>query len=79
MLYFPWFEWIWYHEPTGDDHQKLGRFLGPAHDIGQGLAYYILSEKGKVVVRSTIKLMGPDDELKDDVKEHKKKIRRRYK
>ena len=38
MLYFTWYEWVWYHEPTGDDHQKLGRVLGPAYDIGQGLA-----------------------------------------
>lgn len=35
--------------------QELGRWLGPTtHDLGQGLAYYVLADTGKVQVRSTV-------------------------
>ena len=53
-LTFQWYDWIWYHDPDDPDKSRIGRWLGPAHDIGQGLAYYVLSEKGKVVIRSTV-------------------------
>lgn len=51
---FKWFEWVRYHEPTEPEKSKLGRWLGPAHNAGQGLCYYILTDKGKVVTRSTV-------------------------
>ena len=49
-----WYDWVWFHEPTDPEKQQLGRWLGPAHDLGQGLAYHILSDTGKVRVRSTV-------------------------
>ena len=33
---------------------KIGRWLGPAHNIGQGLCSHILSSDGRVVSRSTV-------------------------
>ena len=53
-LTFAWYDWVWYHEPNNPDKSLIGRWLGPAHDIGQGLAYYVLNDKGKVVIRSTV-------------------------
>ena len=50
---FKWFEWVWYHDPNDPNKQMLGRWCGPAHNIGQGMAYHILSSKGKMVTRST--------------------------
>ena len=60
-LTFGWYDWVWYHEPNDPDRSLLGRWLGPAHDIGQGLAYYVLNSKGKVVIRSTISPLTNDD------------------
>ena len=49
-----WYDWVWFHEPTNPGKHELGRWLGPAHDLGQGLAYHVLSDTGQVRVRSTV-------------------------
>lgn len=53
-LTFQWYDWVWFHEPNNPEKQELGRWLGPAHDLGQGLAYHVLSSTGKVRIRSTV-------------------------
>ena len=45
-LIFSWYDWVWFHHPIPSQKQQLGRFCGVAHDIGQGLCYYILTDKG---------------------------------
>jgi hypothetical protein len=48
---------IWYYEqdtPFPDNGGKKGKGLGVAHRLGQALCYYILTEQGKPIVRSTI-------------------------
>ena len=52
-LSFKWYQWIWYHNPVTNE-KELGRWLGPAHNCGQGFAYYVLSPQGKVKTRSTV-------------------------
>ena len=54
LVEFGWYQWVWYHDPVHPDKDNLGRWLGPAHNIGQGLAYYILNHNAEVVVRSTV-------------------------
>jgi hypothetical protein len=61
FLSFDWYQWIWYHEPTSPDKSVLGRWLGPAHNSGQGMAYHVLSSKGKVLTRSTVNRLSPED------------------
>jgi hypothetical protein len=34
---FKWYDWVWFHEPSNPEKQELGRWLGPAHNAGQGL------------------------------------------
>ena len=70
-LSFSWFDWIWYHEPNDPDKILLGRWLGPAHDCGQGLAYHVLASTGKVVTRSTVTNVAPQDMSTDDVARRK--------
>jgi hypothetical protein len=43
-----WYNWVWLYEPTNPEKYELGRWLGPAHDLGQGLAYHVLSDSGQV-------------------------------
>ncbi len=45
-------------DPTKD---QIGRWMGPAHNIGQGLAYYILNMNAEVIVRSTVSKINNDD------------------
>jgi len=60
-----WYQWIWYYEPNSDHRQEIGRWLRPAHSCGQGLAYHILTEKGKVITRSTVSnIVDKTDEVR---------------
>ena len=53
LIEFGWYDWVWYWDPLDKD-SKVGRWLGPAHNTGQGLAFYILTSNGEVVTRSTV-------------------------
>ena len=51
-----WFDWVWFNDPDDPDKQRLGRWLGPAHSVGQGMAFHVLTHKGNVMTRSTVVL-----------------------
>ena len=44
-LSFTWFQWCWFYE-EGSKTKKLGRCLGPAHQIGQSSCSYIIKPNG---------------------------------
>jgi hypothetical protein len=46
----------------------LGRDLGPAIDIGPAMTRKILKENGKVVYRSTVRSLLPDEIADEDMK-----------
>ena len=52
---------VWYHDPADLDQPKLGRWLGAAHDVGQGLSYYVLTSKGTVKMRSSVSPLSAED------------------
>ena len=67
-LSFKWYQWIWYHNPiTGE--KDLGRWLGPAHNSGQGFAYHVLSDKGQVKTRSTVHILSSKEIESNTVRE----------
>ena len=43
-------------EPT----RKVGRWLGEAHDFGQAMCYWVLSEGAKPIVHSMVQPRPPD-------------------
>jgi len=49
-----WFDWVWFNDPDDPDKQRLGRWLGPAHSVGQGMAFHVLTHNGNVMTRSTV-------------------------
>ncbi len=54
---FAWFDWILFRDniPTfPEDKLVLGRYLGPATDVGSALTAKILKSNGQVVYRSTL-------------------------
>ena len=62
LVEFDWYQWVCFNDPASPGRTQLGRWLGPAHNAGQGLVYYILNENGEVLMRSTV-VSIPDDEL----------------
>jgi hypothetical protein len=53
------------------EKSELGRWLGPAHDATQGLAYHILTESGEEVVRSTVHKLSEDDQVNPEIQRRK--------
>ena len=74
LVEFGWYQWICYHDPVHPDRNNLGRWLGPAHNVGQGLAYYILNANAEVIVRSTVSSIEDDDIAPMDLGERQKEF-----
>ena len=72
LVEFEWYQWVWYNDPASTDRIQLGRWLGPAHNAGQGLAYYVLNDKGEVVMRSTVIPINHPDLSNPAVQERQK-------
>ena len=61
---FEWYDWVMFNDSpaTYPDHQfQLGRWLGPAQDVGSAMAYKILKANGERVCRSTVRHLTQDD------------------
>lgn len=59
-----WYDWImWYDSETQfpEPREKLGRWLGPAVDIGPAMTAKILKSNGQVVYRSTYRALTQDE------------------
>jgi hypothetical protein len=52
---FAWYDWVWYLDPVDfpEDKRKLGRWLGPAHDIGDAMCARILARNSQIISRTT--------------------------
>ena len=61
---FKWYEWVLFRDTSvtyPDDTMVLGRDLGPAIDIGPAMTRKVLKANGKVVYRSTVRSLTPDE------------------
>lgn len=66
---FGWYDWVMYRDNVPsypDDKLILGRYLGPATDIGSALTAKILQPNGQFVCRSTLRHLT-DEELQSSV------------
>jgi hypothetical protein len=64
LLYFDIYQPVHYLEQGvafPDDCQLLGLWLGPSHDVGQALCYWIMKPNGEVISRSTVKAITKSD------------------
>ena len=52
-----------------DDAMVLGRDLGPAIDIGPAMTRKILKQNGRVVYRSTVRSLTPDEMADETMKQ----------
>jgi hypothetical protein len=53
-LEFPFYGWCKFIDHDEADGRTLGRWLGPADNVGSAMTYYILKQNGKVVTRSSV-------------------------
>ena len=71
-LDFDFYERIWYWDrkkmDMTDEQAKVGRWLGIAHRVGSDMTYWILTESGKVIARSTVQHITTTDMATDDMK-----------
>jgi hypothetical protein len=53
---YEWYSPLWYYDNAAfpETHNTLGRWLGVAHRVGQALCYWILTNSGQVVTRTTV-------------------------
>ena len=71
LCMFKWYDWIWYHEPTNPDKMDLGCWLGPAYDIGHGVAHHVLTSTSKVRTRSTVSSLTHEEQVDIPINEQK--------
>ena len=65
---YGWYDWVYYFDSAAsypEDKEKLGRYLGPATDMGPAQAAKILAGSGMIKVRSTYRHLNAD-ELRDE-------------
>ena len=61
---FDFYDYCWYWDtPQSYPHEKkqLGRWLGIAHRVGQSMVYFVMNANGKVIARSTVVPLEPQD------------------
>ena len=61
---FGCYEWVMFNESQAtlsETKFQVGRWLGPAVDVGSALTYKILKSNGQVVPRSTIRHLTTDE------------------
>ena len=61
---YKWYEWVMIRDTSvslSEDYMVLGRYLGPALDIGPFMTRKILKKNGDIVYRSTVRSLTPDE------------------
>ena len=69
---FEFYDYCWYWDtPQSFLHEKknLGRWLGVAHRVGQSMVFYIMNTSGKVIARSTVVPLEPQDLSVTEIRE----------
>jgi hypothetical protein len=49
-LNFGFYDWIWYKDNAGLGENKIGRWLGVAHQVGNLMSYWILAITEHVII-----------------------------
>ena len=72
-LDFEFYDLVWYWDVRdGESKPSVGRWLGVSHHIGSALCYYILTNKGEVISRTTVQHIPQHEFIKPEVQEEVK-------
>ena len=69
---FGWYDWVWYMDIEGKPGQeatqqrsmqrkRLGRYLGPSHNVGGAMCGMVMTERGQVLNRTSIFPLSVED------------------
>ena len=64
---FAWYQWVYYWDQDSKE-KRLGRWLGPAHRIGQALCYYVILDNAEFIARPSVIPIPEPDLLSDEMK-----------
>ena len=71
-LIFDFYERVWYWDhkkvDMSSEQARIGRWLGIAHRVGSDMTYWILTEAGSVIARSTVQHITLSDMATDAIK-----------
>ena len=72
-LDFSFYDRVWYwDQPKTDmtnEQARLGRWLGIAHRVGSDMTYWVLTESGRVIARSTVQHVTITDMATDAIRD----------
>ena len=73
-LDFEFYDLIWWWDRSNkpnitDDPRRLGRWLGVSHRVGSDMSYWIVTQSGQIVSKSTVEHVTRDDYMNDDIKQ----------
>ena len=71
---FGFYDWVWFispHEKDENGIKRLGRYLGPAINVGDAMCGIVLTEKGTRLDRTSIIPVSVEDENSEPVKAKK--------
>jgi len=77
LCLFGWYEWVYYREqqaPYPFQKECLGRCLGPAKNEGNVMANWILTQKGTVIPRRSIRRLTADERSDSNEVEAQKRV-----
>ena len=77
LCLFGWYEWVYYREqqaPYPFQKECLGRCLGPAKNEGNVMANWILTQKGTVIPRRSIRRLTADERSDSNEVETQKRV-----
>jgi hypothetical protein len=59
---FHWYQPVWYmyNASFPDDRKLIGHWLGVSHQVGQAMCFWILSDTGKVLSRSSVQAISDE-------------------
>ena len=75
---FSFYDWVWYVSPSGKTGhasmrvKRLGRYLGPSHNVGDAMCGSVINEKAEVVERTSIIPLSVEDENNEAIAKMKK-------
>jgi hypothetical protein len=82
-LDFGFYDHVWYKENAGLGATLIGRWLGVSHRVGSLMSYWILTQKGTVISRTTVQhvtnLEKQTDEFRSAIEEYDVDIRKCFK
>jgi hypothetical protein len=68
-LDFGFYDWVWYKENAGLGENKVGRWLGVSHRVGNLMSYWVLTRAGRVISRTTVQRVTNLELTTDEVKQ----------